>query len=148
MSSLNKAQIIGRTGRDVEYKTLPNGGKVASFSLAASEKWKDKTTGETKEKTEWINCVAWGNLADILAKYVHKGDLIYVEGKITTRSYEKDGSTRYVTEILVSNMVMLGSKSTQSSPAHGEAAWDPDEKKPVSGGQPVTNNGGSDDLPF
>ncbi len=147
MSSVNRVFLLGRLGKDPEMKTVGN-SQVVNFSVATDETWKDKVSGEKKSKTTWHNIVIWGALANVAAQYLHKGDQVYLEGKIDTRSYEKDGITRYVTEILVSNMVMLGSKSTQSSPTHGEAAWDPDEKKPVSGGQPVTNSGGSDDLPF
>lgn len=93
---LNKVQLIGRLGKDPEVRNMDNGKAVANFSIACSEKWKDKNSGDVKEKTEWVNCVAWDPLADkVIAKYVHKGDLIYIEGKLQTRKWEKDGVDRY-----------------------------------------------------
>lgn len=151
MSSLNKVQLIARLGKDPELKTVGQ-NQVANFSVATSETWKDKSSGEKKEKTTWHNIVIWGALANVAGQYLHKGDQVYLEGKIDTRSYEKDGSTRYVTEIIVSNMVMLGGKSSGSAPAsnQGEAAWDPTPT--TGGGQPVTNtatnNNNFDELPF
>lgn len=104
---LNKVQLIGRTGKDPEVKHLDSGSTVASFTLATSEKFKDKS-GETKEKTEWHNCQAWGKLAEIIEKYLTKGKLIFVEGKIQYREYEnKDGQKVRTTEIVLSDMKML-----------------------------------------
>ena len=115
MASLNKCTIIGNLGRDPEIKTIPSGQKVASFSLACSEKYtKD---GQKVEKTEWINCKAWGKLAEIIEKYVKKGNQIYVEGKLETQTFEKDGVKRYKTEIVVNNMLMLGGKNEGSNDA-------------------------------
>ena len=153
MSSLNKVQLIGRLGKNPEFKALTNGNKVASFSVATSEKWKDKNSGETKETTTWHNIVIWGSLADVAARYLKKGDNVYLEGKITTRSYEKDGVTRYVTEIVVNNMVMLGGKSQGGQGTQGEAAWDPNPG-PTSGSvvaspaNSASNNDPFGDLPF
>lgn len=102
---------------------MTTGDKVANFSIATSETWKDKVTGEKKEKTEWHNLVLWRQLAEIAAKYVHKGDLLYVEGKITQRSWEKDGQKHYITEIVVNQMTMLGSKNRDNAaPAQHESA--------------------------
>jgi len=98
-------------------------GNVANFSVATSEKWKDKTSGETKESTEWVRCVLWNNLADIAGKYLHKGDLIYVEGKLKTKILEKDGTKHYITEVLVNNLVMLGTK--------GQSQAEPPRESPV-----------------
>lgn len=113
---LNKATLIGRAGKDPQVNTTSNNNKVASFSIATSEKYKDKE-GNTKETTEWHNVVIWGKLAEIAEKYVKKGSLLYVEGKLTTRSYEKDGVTKYTTEIVVNEMKMLEYKKegTQSN---------------------------------
>lgn len=101
MSGINKCIFIGRLGKDPEVRNLDNGSTVASFSIAVSESYKDRTTGEKKETTEWINCVAWRGLAEIAQKYIHKGDQVFVEGKLKTRSYEKD----------LDSLQMLGSKS-------------------------------------
>lgn len=145
MSGVNKVILIGRVGKDPDVKSLQSGASVANFSIATSESYKDKTTGEKKETTEWHNIVLWRALADVAAKYVHKGDLIYIEGKITTRKWEKDGITRYTTEIIGSNMTMLGSKGGgQKAPVEsgGDAAFD---KLPSSGSGDTSS---MDDLPF
>lgn len=115
MSGLNKVQIIGRLGKDPEVKNLQSGSTVANFSLAVSEQWKDKQTGEKKEKTEWINIVLWGNAAEVAQKYLHKGDMCYVEGKIQTRSYEKDGITKYVTEVQAFQLLLLGGNKSSET---------------------------------
>jgi single-strand DNA-binding protein len=108
---LNNCQFIGRTGKPVELKFTPSGDAVATVSLACSESYKDKA-GNKVEKTEWINLVVWRKLAEIMAKFVNKGDLIFVSGKMATRKWtDRDGNDRYSTEIIVSDMKMLGSKS-------------------------------------
>ena len=127
MASLNKAQIIGNLGRDPEIKTIPSGQKVASFSLACSEKYTDKN-GQKVEKTEWINCKAWGKLAEIIEAYVKKGSQIYVEGKIETQSFEKDGVKKYKTEIIVNQMLMLG--ANDSAPQRVQSAQQFDDSLP------------------
>ena len=105
--------LIGNIGRDPEVKTLDgsNGSqKVATFTLATGEKYKDRN-GELQEKTEWHNIVAWRNLADICEKYIRKGMQVYIEGRLRTRSWQdKDGNTRYTTEIMADNLQMLGKK--------------------------------------
>lgn len=110
MSGVNKAIIIGHLGGDPEVRNLENGTAVATFSVATSESWKDKATGEKKEQTEWHRCVAWKGLAEIAAKYLKKGSQVYCEGRLRTRSWEKDGITRYATEIICDNMTLLGKR--------------------------------------
>ena len=111
MSGLNKCMLIGRLGEDPEIKTLDNGTKMASFSMATSETYKDKS-GQKVEKTEWHNIVFWKQLADIAERFLNKGDLVYVEGKIETRKYtDKDGNDKYMTQIIGFSMTMLGGKS-------------------------------------
>lgn len=136
---LNKVQLIGRTGKDPEVKHLDSGQVVASFTLATSEKYKDKS-GETKEKTEWHNCQAWGKLAEIIEKYLAKGKLIYVEGKIQYREYEnKDGQKVRTTDIVLTDMKMLEKRDGQTA----------SESKPAE--QPPQLNlsdPGDSDLPF
>ena len=121
MGGINKCILIGNLGADPEVRTLDNGTKVASFSIATTESWKDKD-GNKKEETEWHNIVLWRGLAEIAEKYLKKGNSVYVEGKITTRSWEdSDGIRRYTTEIVAKNLTMLGSKSGGSSvPPPGE----------------------------
>lgn len=116
---LNKATIIGRLGKDPEIKTI-NNQTVANFSIASTESWKNKN-GEKQKTTEWHNCDAWGKLAEIIQKYVKKGDLIYVEGTIKTRSWDdKNGEKRYSTGINVKEMYMLGSKSSSANQSQPE----------------------------
>lgn len=114
---LNSCNFIGRLGNDPEIKYLPSGGAVASISIGCSEKWRDKETGQQKEKTEWIRCSAFGKLAEIMGEYLRKGALVYVSGKMQTRKYQdQSGQDRYSTEIVISEMKMLGGKSDNQSP--------------------------------
>jgi len=106
--SVNKVILVGNLGKDPELRYTPAGVAVATFSLATSERFKDKS-GEMQEKTEWHNIVAWRQLAEICGKYLHKGKQVYIEGKIQTRSYDdRDGNKRYMTEIVADQMQMLG----------------------------------------
>lgn len=106
---LNQCNFIGRTGQEIELKYTTSGTAVVNVSLAVSEKFKDKA-GNRQEKTEWLKLVAWGKTAEIMGQYVKKGDLIHVTGKLQTRSYEQNGEKKYVSEIVISQMQMLGSK--------------------------------------
>ena len=102
MADINRAQIFGRLGKDPEIRTTQSGDKVASFSIATSERWKDKNTGEQKERTEWLNVVAWGNLAQIAERHLRKGNRVFVEGPIRTRKWQdQSGNDRYSTEIVL-----------------------------------------------
>jgi len=110
MAGINKVILIGNLGRDPEIRQLETGVKVANFSLATTETYKDKG-GNRVDQTEWHNIVLWRGLAEIAEKYLHKGSTIYLEGKIRTRSWEdKDKNKRYTTEIVGDNMTMIGSK--------------------------------------
>src|SRR6187399_3415588 len=122
MSGVNKVILVGRLGKDPEVRNLENGATVANFTMATSETYKDKTTGDRKEVTEWHNIVLWRGLADVAARYLHKGDMIYVEGKLRTRSWEKEGVTRYTTEIVGDNMTMLSTKPANSGGGDRSAA--------------------------
>lgn len=123
MSSLNKVTLIGNVGADPEVRSMQSGDEVANLSIATSESWKDKSTGEKKEKTEWHRVVVFGNLVGVIKNYVKKGSKLYLEGKIQTRSWEADGQKKYSTEIILqgfdSKLVMLDSKgdSPQSTPS-------------------------------
>lgn len=102
MSSVNKVILIGNCGKDPECRTMQNGGKVANLSLATSESWRDKSSGEKKEKTEWHRIVVFGPLADIVEKYVHKGSKVYASGQLSTRKWtDKDGAEKYSTEVVL-----------------------------------------------
>jgi single-strand DNA-binding protein len=134
--SLNKVQLIGHLGKDPELKYTPSGVAVATFSIATNESWKDQE-GNPQERTEWHNIVAWRKLAEICGEWLKKGKRIYLEGRIQTRSYEKDGVKKYITEIVADDMIML-----DGGPAR--AAADP-EASPA----PADSQAGSDkDLPF
>jgi single-strand DNA-binding protein len=118
---VNKVILIGNLGNDPELRYTPSGAAVANFSVATSESWKDKASGENKESTEWHKCVAWNRTAEVIAEYLHKGSKIYVEGKLQTRKWEdKNGNDRYTTEIVVGQMQMLDSKPDQGSTYQGQ----------------------------
>lgn len=110
--SLNKVLLIGNAGRDPEVRHLESGVVTATFTLATTERFRDRNSGENREQTEWHNIVCWRNLAEIAEKYVRKGTQLFIEGRIRSRSYnDKDGNTRYVTEIVADNMQLLGRKA-------------------------------------
>ena len=109
MASVNKVILVGNLGRDPEVRYMPNGEAVANFSIATTENWKDKS-GVKQEKTEWHNIVMYRRLAEIAGEYLKKGRPVYIEGRLQTRKWEKDGVTRYTTEIIGDQMQMLGSK--------------------------------------
>ena len=116
MASLNRSLLIGNVGNDPEIRTINNEqGKVASFRLATTERYKDRN-GDVKENTEWHQIVAWGKMADIVEKFVKKGSQLYVEGKITTRKWtDKDGNDRFTTEIRAEGIQLLGKKEEKVS---------------------------------
>ncbi|MFO7807049.1 MAG: single-stranded DNA-binding protein [Candidatus Moraniibacteriota bacterium] len=109
---LNKVMIIGRLTNDPQVRTTQNGQNVASFGVATSRRWNDRNTGEPREETEFHNTVAWGKLADICSNYLRKGSQVYVEGRLQTRSWndQQTGQKKYRTEVIMDNMIMLGSK--------------------------------------
>ena len=109
MASVNKVVLIGRMGKDPELRRTQSGTAVASFSLATSEKFKDKQ-GQQQEETEWHNCSVWNKAAEIIAQYCKKGSMIYVEGKLKTRSWEDNGVKKYATDIIVREFQFLDSK--------------------------------------
>lgn len=111
---INKVTLLGNLGTDVEVVHFENGGKIAKCSLATSETWKDKATGEKREQTTWHNLIFQGNLVSLAEKYLEKGSKIYCEGKIHNRTYEVDGQKRYATEIYVRDLRFLSSKSQQT----------------------------------
>lgn len=110
MNDLNQCQFIGRLGRDPEVRYSQSGDAYANFSIAVGESWKDKTTGEKQERTEWIRCVAWQKIGEIAGEYLKKGSQVYVSGKMKTRKWQdKEGQERYTTEIIVDKIQFLGS---------------------------------------
>ena len=118
MSNLNLCQIIGRVGKDPEVKYLPNGNAVANFSVAVSEKWKDKN-GNPQEATEWFSVVMFGKTAELAGQFVGKGSRIYLSGKIKTRSWDKDGQKHYKTELHADQMQFIDRKDADAPPETG-----------------------------
>ncbi len=162
--SLNKAILIGNVGSDPEIRSVGTGGRVAQFSLATGRVWTDQA-GAKQEKTEWHRCVVWNNrtstLADVVEKYVKKGERVYVEGEIEYRQWQdKDGQTRYTTEIKVRELMLLGGRAGGGDDMEGAAprrAAAPARAKPAgtpaAGGDDFTDfpgalEDGDDDLPF
>lgn len=127
MASVNKVILMGNLGRDPEVRFMPNGEAVANFSIATTENWKDKS-GVKQEKTEWHNIVIYRKLAEIAGEYLKKGRPVYIEGRLQTRKWEKDGVTRYTTEIIADQMQMLG-----SGREGGSASYDGGEMDQSSG---------------
>ena len=150
MAGMNKAIIVGNLGRDPEISYTPAGLAIAKYSIATSDEWKDKATGEKKEKTEWHRIVAFGRLAEICGEYLSKGRQVYIEGRIQTSSWEKDGITRYSTEIIAANMQMLGSKGSgydrNQSAADGPAYDGPEQN--MSQDTSKNTEQTDDDIPF
>ena len=116
MASINKAIIIGRLTRDPETKTTPSGNTVCNLGVATNESWKDKQ-GQKQERVEYHKIVFWGNQAETIEKHFSKGQEIYVEGQIQTRSWDKDGEKRYTTEISGKTFEFIGEKQENTSPA-------------------------------
>lgn len=117
MPSVNKVILMGGLGRDPEVRYMPNGEAVANFSIATTETWKDKS-GQKQQKSEWHNIVMYRRLAEIAGEYLKKGSQVYIEGKLQTRKWEKDGVTRYSTEINADHMQMLGGNRSESDSDH------------------------------
>jgi len=136
-SSVNKVILVGRLGKNPDLSFLPSGVAVAKFSMATDEQWTDKD-GNKQERTEWHNIVAWRKLAEICGKFLVKGKLIYIDGKIQTRSYDdKEGNKRYITEVVADNMVMLSKNENSTEPDITRAA-----------GASAISSVGSQDVPF
>lgn len=112
MPALNRVQLIGNLGRDPESKFTPTGKKVCHFSIAVSNRWKDKS-GELKETTEWVNIEAWGRLGEICQEYLKKGSLIFIEGRLKTDKYESNGETKYYTKVVAQSLQFLDRKGKE-----------------------------------
>ena len=138
---VNKVILIGNAGNDPEFRVMPNGNGVANVSLATSDSWKDKTSGEQKEKTEWHRLTVWGKLVDVVERYVKKGDRLYVEGRIEYSESESDGQKKYWTNVNVLEMVMLGG----ATGGGGEGSFQSDTS---SSSAPKISEPDKDILPF
>lgn len=116
MPSLNRVQLIGYLGKDPEGRFTPTGKQVTSFSVAISNRW--KSGGETKEYTEWVNIEAWGRLGEVCQEYLHKGSLVYIEGRLKTERYEDKGETRYFTKVVALALQFLDKKPADEPMMH------------------------------
>jgi single-strand DNA-binding protein len=150
---VNKVILIGNLGKDPEVRYFPSGDAIANATLATTESWKDKQTGEQKEATEWHNVVFPGKLGEIAGKYLKKGSKVYVEGSLRTRKWEKDGVTRYTTEIRVQDMQMLDGKPGGGSGAMGDDSQGgygdrAPSRAPARGGAPAVAAPAEMDVPF
>ena len=156
MASVNKVILVGNLGADPETKYLPSGDAVTNIRVATTDRWKDKTSGEMKEATEWHRIAFFGRLAEIAGEYLKKGSQVYVEGRIRTRKWQdKEGQDRYSTEIVADAMQMLGSRAGSGEP-RGEPRGEPVGQKasePKAGAAPAKKPAGKfddmeDDIPF
>jgi single-strand DNA-binding protein len=147
---VNKVIIVGNLGNDPETRYMPSGSAVTNLSVATNESWKDKQTGEQKDRTEWHRVAMFGRLAEIAAEYLRKGSQVYIEGKLRTRKWQdQQGNDRYSTEVIADEMQMLGGRSGGGAPASGDFGPPP---SPPPQGSPSGGGGGGgdfdDDIPF
>lgn len=147
---VNKVILVGHLGQNPDSKTLDSGAMVCNFSVATSESWKDKNTGERQERTEWHRVVAFRKLAEICAEYLRKGSKVYIEGNLQTRQWEKDGEKRYTTEIVARDMQMLDSKPSDITHDASATAYQKPKPKPPQNNQPQGDHQAdfNDDIPF
>ena len=160
MASVNKVILIGNLGRDPETRYTADGAAVTNITIATSDRWKDKATGEMKEATEWHKVAFFGRLAEIAGEYLKKGRPVYVEGRLRTRNWQdKDGQDRYTTEVIADNMQMLGSREGMGGGASsdfdgGEDTRAPARSSPASSGTRTAGKSApsvaemDDDIPF
>ena len=158
MASVNKVILIGNLGRDPETRYTADGAAVTNITIATSDRWKDKTSGEMKEATEWHKVAFFGRLAEIAGEYLKKGRPVYVEGKLRTRKWQdKDGQDRYTTEVIADNMQMLGSREGMGGGAGGDFDAGDDARAPARSGSTSSSRSPKpapsvaemdDDIPF
>lgn len=142
---INKVILIGNLGRDPETRFMPNGGAVTNITLATSETWKDRNTGQAQERTEWHRVVFFNKLAEISGEYLKKGSKIYIEGSLRTRKWQgQDGSDRYTTEIVANEMQMLDSRGADGDQQGGQRQQAPQQQRSA----PPAQNGYADDPGF
>lgn len=143
---INKVILVGNLGADPDTRYMPSGGAVTNLSLATSEQWKDKQSGEAKERTEWHKVAMFGRLAEISAEYLRKGSQVYIEGKLRTRKWQdKDGNDRWTTEVIADEMQMLGGRGG-GAPMQGGGGGESQPQR--SAPQPGGGNDFDDDIPF
>ena len=145
---VNKVIVVGNLGSDPDTRYVPSGSAVTNLSIATSESWKDKQTGEQKERTEWHKVAMFGRLAEIAAEYLRKGSQVYIEGKLRTRKWQdKDGKDRWTTEIIADEMQMLGGRSGGGAPAMNDSSRSNDSAGSNSP-PPAASGEFDDDIPF
>lgn len=147
MAGVNKVILVGHLGKDPEVRALDNGTKVARFSVATTESYKDKNTGERIDNTEWHNVTLWRGLAEVAENYLKKGQLVYIEGKLQTRSYEQDGVTKYSTDVVGREMTMLGKKGDGNDNYQAPPSA-PAVSEPKAADTSNSFEAEADDLPF
>ena len=154
MASVNKVIIVGNLGRDPEVRTFPSGDRVANVTVATTDKWKDKQTGEPKEATEWHRVVFFNRLAEIAGEYLKKGSQVYIEGALRTRKWtDKEGAEKYTTEIVADRMQMLGGRQGAGDRMPSEPRETAMASEPRGGGGGARKPAGKfeemdDDIPF
>ena len=153
MASLNKVQIIGHLGADPETRFTASGDPITGIRVAATEKWRDKQTGEMKESTEWFRVTFFGRLAEIAAEYLKKGSQVYVEGRLKTEEYEKDGIKRYATKVIAGELKMLGGAGgegggQQRQTQQREYSRQATNERERSRSAPPASDFDDDDIPF
>ena len=142
---VNKVILVGNLGKDPEVRYMPNGNAVANITLATSESWKDKQTGEQKENTEWHRVVLFRRLGEIAGEYLKKGSQVYIEGKLQTRKWQDNsGNDRYTTEIVANEMQMLGGRPGAGAPASSDDSRGFGSSEPPASREPALD----DDIPF
>jgi len=146
---VNKVILVGNLGKDPEVRYAPSGQAIANITIATSESWKDKNTGEKQEKTEWHRVVFFSRLAEIVGEYLKKGSQIYVEGRLQTRKWQdKDGNDRYTTEIVANEMQMLGSRQGGGVPSEDYNQDKAPASQPAAAGASAGAGDFDDDIPF
>lgn len=153
MAGINKVIILGRLGNDPEMRTMPNGDSVSKISVATSEEWTDKQTGEKKQNTEWHNIIAFRKLAEIIGQYLKKGSQVYVEGKLKTRKWQdQHGQDRWTTEIVADTLQMLDSKQQGETNSQQPQSSKPNAYAQAKEGRynpsPQATDSFDDDIPF
>ena len=151
---VNKVILVGNLGKDPEVRYMPSGSAACNFTIATSEQWKDKQTGEKQERTEWHNVAMFGRLAEIAGEYLKKGSKVYIEGSLRTSDWERDGQKHYRTEIIAREMQMLDSRgggaptgfeSQSSGSSYGGGQQQP---QPASNAATLSDDDFDDDIPF
>lgn len=147
---VNKVILVGNLGGDPEVRYMPSGGAVANITVATTESWKDKQSGEKQERTEWHRVAFFGRLAEIVGEYLKKGSQIYVEGSLRTRKWQdkKNGGDRYTTEVIASDMQMLGGRGGSSTDFNREPAPQQEAKPAPAAAGAAMNDDFDDDIPF